>query len=36
MLLGVHWFTDVLGGYLLGLAYISLCAAILSAIQKAP
>jgi membrane-associated phospholipid phosphatase len=27
MLLGVHYFTDVLGGYFLGLAWVSLCVA---------
>lgn len=29
MLLGVHWFTDVLGGYLLGIAYVALWAAVI-------
>ena len=27
MLLGVHFFTDVVGGFLLGLGYVSLCVA---------
>jgi membrane-associated phospholipid phosphatase len=27
MLLGVHYFTDILGGYFLGLGYLSLCVA---------
>lgn len=29
MLLGVHFFTDILGGYLLGLAWVSLCVAVI-------
>lgn len=32
MLLGVHYFTDVLGGFLLGLAYISLCIAAIKSV----
>jgi membrane-associated phospholipid phosphatase len=29
MALGVHWFSDILGGYFLGLAYVALCMAAL-------
>lgn len=29
MLLGVHYFTDVLAGYLLGLTWVSLCVAVI-------
>jgi len=30
MMLGVHYFTDVMGGYFLGLGYISLCIAAIA------
>jgi membrane-associated phospholipid phosphatase len=33
--LGVHWFTDVIGGLLLGLGWVLLCAALMSRVSAA-